>query len=181
MFERGQTAESCDYFRLAQQICRSTPLPYSTRVLKLLRDTFNCLGTALAELNDPAACLANQRAWMDMMMERRGEDGVRIVDYELAQAYNELGVAYACNQLWDDAVPCFEKSMDVVSQQPSFEEFHLGWGAPNLGFMYWILGRLEAAERLFYRILKIYEDKFGKDDLNSFKYGVHLSSSLHLD
>lgn len=170
MFERGMISESREYFELAQKVCLAMPMPQSTRVQNLLRDTYNCLGTAYAELNDPGNSLTNQKAWLDMMLVRRDSGGNMIVDYELAQTYNELGVAYACNRRWKEATECFMQSMDIVTKQPNFEEFHLGWSAPNLGFMYWVLGKLEAAENIFNKILGIYEAKFGKDDTQSFKY-----------
>ena len=104
-----------------------------------------------------------------MMEARSGADGSMIADYELAITYNELGVAYGAKEMWDDAIQCFKRSMAITAQQEMFEEFHLGWCAPNPGFMYWILNRLEEAENVFVYMLEVFERKFGKDDTESFK------------
>jgi tetratricopeptide (TPR) repeat protein len=169
-FERGFPQESKPFFKLTQTIGEASDERESEEVLHMLREAHNNHGTASAETNHPKESLDHNSIWLKMALDRRDTEGSEIVDYELGQVYNELGVAYAMNGRYDDAVESFMKSIDVYQSLDEYEDTWLGWPMPNLGLMHWVKGDYDKAEEVLQEIRQVYEDAFGEDDTQSFKY-----------
>jgi tetratricopeptide (TPR) repeat protein len=71
------------------------------------------------------------------------------VDEKNARAYNRLGILYAKQQQYDDAIECFEIAQSL---QPSASSLH------NVGLIYYETGKLDKAEQAFELALRIEED-----------------------
>ncbi|KAI9877554.1 MAG: hypothetical protein M1823_007089, partial [Watsoniomyces obsoletus] len=106
-----------------------------------------------------------------MTLRRRTDDGSGIIDYELGQVYNEIGVAYAMNERYEEAELHFLSSMNVYQSLPDSEDVNLGWPMPNLGFIYWLNGQYAEAREVLLEILRIHESAYGENDTQSFKTG----------
>lgn len=105
-----------------------------------------------------------------MTLLRRRDNGSTI-DAELGQVYNEIGVAYAMNDQYDEAALNFLSSINIYKNLPESEDIMLGWPMPNLGFVYWATGRHEEAEEVLKEILEIHEKTYGTDDTQTFRTG----------
>lgn len=113
--------------------------------------------------------MEHNESWLRLVLERHDEYGVSVNDYELGCAYNEVGVAYAVNGRYEDAIEKFLMSVKVYQNLPEYKDTMLGWPLPNLGLMYWTLGRYDEAEETLTKILAIHEKEWGRNDTNSFK------------
>jgi tetratricopeptide (TPR) repeat protein len=107
--------------------------------------------------------------WLQMVLERKRPSGTLVIDYELGQVYNEIGIAYGLQEMWDTAAEHFIKSIDVLKELENYRDTMLGLPAPNLGLVYWIQGRLEESENVLVEILEIQAANFGVDDIESFR------------
>jgi len=130
--------------------------------------------TASMEMNDGKDCLRRYKKWLrDSTKSTDAASNVTDVafEYELACIYNETGVAYAMNEQYETAVEYFIKSIEAFQKLPDYNELLLNWPEPNLGFMYWIQGKYEEAERVLLEILEVHELEWGEDDKETFKTG----------
>jgi tetratricopeptide (TPR) repeat protein len=137
--------------------------------MDLLRDCHNNQGTAANEANDPKGALRHFEIWKDMSLQRRAQDGQAVEDYELGCVYHELGVAYAFNDDYTTAIDNFLRCWHIWEKLEEFKENMLLWPVSNLGFLYNELGRLEEAEDMLLKYLKIQADEFGVDDVETFR------------
>ena len=71
------------------------------------------------------------------------------VDERNAKAYNRLGILYAKQQQYNDAIECFEIAQSL---QPSASSLH------NVGLIYYETGELTKAAQAFEQALRIEED-----------------------
>jgi len=71
------------------------------------------------------------------------------VDERNAKAYNRLGILYAKQQLFKDAIECFEIAQSL---QPSASSLH------NVGLIYYETGELDKAALAFEQALRIEEE-----------------------
>jgi len=127
------------------------------------------------EMNDGKDCLRRYKKWLrDSTKSTDAASNVTDVafEYELACIYNETGVAYAMNEQYETAVEYFIKSIEAFQKLPDYNELLLNWPEPNLGFMYWIQGKYEEAERVLLEILEVHELEWGEDDKETFKYDL---------
>lgn len=169
LFERGLPEQSKSYFHLALTISEHSNSNDSEEVRSSIRESHCFLGCAAAETNDGEMCLKHHSIWLDMAMSRKSDAGTPVLDYELGIIHNEVGVAYAMNEMFDEAAKSFLRSIEVFQSLEKYEDTMLGWPEPNLGFMYWLQGRLEDAERVLVEILEIFAAAYGVDDTQSFK------------
>jgi tetratricopeptide (TPR) repeat protein len=169
LFERG-FAEECKAFnKLGQSICEQSENSLTEEVQCDLRESHNNQSAAAAETNDPSACLIHAQIWLDLSLKRKLPDGSLISDYELGIVYNETGVAYAMNNMWEDAEKSFIRSIEIFHGLSNYDDTMLGWPEPNLGLIYWVQGRWDEAERVLTEILEIHATTYGPDDTKSFK------------
>lgn len=170
-FERGFPQESKPYFQLAQSICEQSPNRASESVSYILRETHNNLATVTADIYETEASLKHAKIWMEMSEARKDVNGIPVVDYELGVVYNETGVSYGLNKQYYVAESYFLKSIETFQRLENYDDTMLGWPEPNLGFMYWVKGDYENAERVLLEILEIHANAFGVDDTKNFKTG----------
>ncbi len=71
------------------------------------------------------------------------------VDERNARAYNRLGILYAKQQQFNDAIECFEIAQSL---EPSASSLH------NVGLIYYEVGQLEKARQAFEQALELESD-----------------------
>lgn len=71
------------------------------------------------------------------------------VDERNARAYNRLGILYAKQQQFNDAIECFEIAQSL---EPSASSLH------NVGLIYYEVGQLEKARQAFEQALELERD-----------------------
>lgn len=128
--------------------------------------------TASMECNDAQDCLRRFKAWIDNSAAAASAEVDSNSQYELALYYNEIGVAYGMNGLYEDAIEHLFQSIEFFQRMPDYDDTLLSWPEPNLGFMYWVQGRYDEAERVLLEILQVQEDAWGVDDQKTFKFVV---------
>lgn len=168
-FERGYPQEAKGFFRLTEILYEQAEDKATPEREYMLRRANLNHATASMETNDREDCLTRYRRWLDKSLESAPgpEDGK--FWYELACIYNETGVAYAMNEMFDMAIEYLLKSIEAFQKLENYDDTMLNWPEPNLGFMYWILGRYKDAELVLSEILGIHEEHYGVDDTVSFK------------
>lgn len=169
MFERGLEEETKPFCDLSLLISERLKPTHGTEAIECIRESQQFLGIALAETNEHTLSMAHKQKWLDMLLERKSDFGSPIEDYELGYAYNEIGVAYGNADMIDEAIKAFGRSIEIFHGLDDYADTMLGWPKPNLGFMYWLKGDLEAAETTFLEILDIHAAAWGANDTHSFK------------
>ena len=169
LFERGFPHESRVFFQAARVVCERSDNKASEEVAYQLRLAHGNEGCAAAESNDREGCLYHAKIWLKLSLDRVSPFGLPVIDFELGTTYNEVGVAYALNDMYDSAAECFLQSIAVYRSVDKFEDIMLGWPEPNLGLIHWIQGDLRSAELVLNEILEIHAAAFGADDTESFK------------
>ncbi|RMZ91046.1 hypothetical protein DV736_g1711, partial [Chaetothyriales sp. CBS 134916] len=165
-FEQGYPQEAKPFFKLTQSICEASEERPTEEVLYIIREAHNNQGSAAAETNDKEGCLQHNKEWLKMTLLRQGGG---IIDYELGIVHNEIGVAYAMNEQYDEAVLNFLASINCSR---SLSDGKLDdWPMPNLGFIYWVQGKYEEAEAVLTEVLGIRATMFGENDTQSFTTG----------
>lgn len=168
LFERGMLEEAKDFCECALKIAQQLGGNLGGPTDELLRQGHMFLGIILTETNEHETSMQHKQKWLNMV-KATGRDTGDLV-YELGYAYNEIGVAYGNNGDLEEAADAFRKSMKTFKDLEDFEDSMLGWPQPNLGFIYWLQGHYDKAERELQAILRIHESKYGPEDKNSFKY-----------
>ncbi|KPI37323.1 uncharacterized protein AB675_1583 [Cyphellophora attinorum] len=171
VFGRGQLDEAIAFFQSALNIVQNIPMDESETRYYLIRRVHNGIGTTCAEINRPIDCLKHQTIVADLLMTRNSTFGVPVDDYPTAIAQNELGVAKAFNGDLEGAEKEFLLSIKTYQQNPNYEDVWLGWPMPNLGFIYWLQGRLTEARQILEEVLDIFRLAYGVDDVTSFRTG----------
>ncbi|SMR53463.1 unnamed protein product [Zymoseptoria tritici ST99CH_3D1] len=169
-FERGLPQESKPFCVLAQKVCeallRTQP---SEAVSEMLRESHNNLGSMANETNDRQDSLQHNLVWLGLIKERR-VDGNEVIDYELGCAYSEVGVAYACSNMYYQALDHFRLSISTYKTLPNYDEKWLGWPLPNIGLVLWAQGNYKLALEELFRMHEIYA-VHGTTDGDAFKRG----------
>lgn len=165
-FERGYPDEAKEFWKLTEclysQAADDVPTEHRSSLLR--RANLNH-ATASLETNDRKDALERYKRWLDSAPSVDGAEA----QYELACIYNETGVACAMNEMYDEAIDYFQQSIDSFYALEDYEDTMLDWPVPNLGFMYWVQGRYDDAEKVLHEILDIMEENYGVDDIRSFK------------
>lgn len=169
MFERGLPEETKPFCDVALRIGERLRVELGEPAVQLIRESHSFIGIALVETNEHSPSLFHKRTWLNMLEERVDSLGRPVEDYELGYAYNEIGVAYGNNNQLDEAAHAFLRSIQIFQGLADYEDTMLGWPEPNLGFIYWMQGKLEDAEAALVEIMDIHAAAWGIDDTNSFK------------
>ena len=120
-------------------------------------------------MNEHSLSMAHKMKWLAMLEERKNKAGAVFQDYELSYAYNEIGVAYGnCNMI-DEASEAFRRSIKILQGLNGYDDAVIGWPGLNLGFIYWLQGELDDAEKMLMKSLKTHEKVWGCNDNRSFK------------
>jgi len=169
MFERGLPEDTKTFCDLALLIGERLQNQLGEEAAEAIRESHCFIGIAIVETNEHSLSMWHKQKWLDILLERKS-DGSTIEDYELGYAYNEIGVAYGNNDMLDEAAGAFRRSIEVFQGLDDYKDTMLGWPGPNLGFIYWMQGKLEDAEHALREILDIHAAVWGVDDTKSFKY-----------
>jgi hypothetical protein len=133
----------------------------------LLAEICHDLGCIATETNQPEAALTHFSAFNAAMIEFAGGEP-QTKDKGLAVSWNELGNAYMMNENWKSAEDCFIISIDTLRQLDNFKKVDLSFPVINLGFSYWLQGRLSEADETLSDILAAREAAYGINDRESF-------------
>jgi tetratricopeptide (TPR) repeat protein len=169
MFERGLQEDTKTFCDLGLFIGERLKERMPEEAVESIRESHCFIGIALVETNEHPLSMWHKGKWLDMLLERKSSGSVPIEDYELGYAYNEIGVAYGNSGMLDEAAQAFCRSIEVFQGLEDYDDTMLGWPEPNLGFIYWMQGRLEDAEHVLVEILDIHAATWGIDDTKSFK------------
>lgn len=169
MFERGLPEDTKPFCDLALIIGERLQAKLGQMAVESIRESHCFLGIAFVETNEHSLSMIHKKKWLDMLEQRRTASGAPIIDYELGYAYNEIGVAYGNNDMLEEAAMAFRRSIEVFQSLSDYDNAMLGWPQPNLGFILWMQGKLEDAEKALVEILDIHAAKWGVDDTKSFK------------
>lgn len=175
--QRGNSLESTFYLDTAKSICTSLedllkePGPEGVALLKSVKtlsaEISHDLGCIATETNQPEAALLHFRTFNTTMIEFAGGQS-QSEDRRLAVSWNELGNAHMMNEEWILAEECFIRSMDTLKELDDYKPVDCSFPVINLGFSYWLQGRLEEAEKTLRDILAIRECVYGINDRESF-------------
>lgn len=169
MFERGLPEETKPFCDVALIIGERLRGKLGETAIQSIRESHSFIGIALVETNEHSLSMVHKKKWLAMLEERNSESELPVEDYELGYAYNEIGVAYGNEGMLDQAAAAFHRSIEIFQGLPDYEDTMLGWPEPNLGFIYWMQGKLEEAEKALVEILDIHAVAWGVDDTKSFK------------
>lgn len=143
---------------------RSQTIKRLDTILAEIHHNSGCVGT---ETNDPAGTLKHFKIFNEMMMREIG-DGSQGQDVRLAISWNELGIAYMMNAMWEKGEECFKRSMSTVKMVDNWSWIDMSLPFVNLGYAYLLMGKLEDAEATLLKGLGHREAEYGVDDKNSF-------------
>lgn len=152
---------------MVKDICNDLADKDDPNVASTIRVVHYNLGATFGETRDAESFHKYIRLWMSMLLERKDGEGQPIHDFELGQAYNELGAAHIMMGCPDLAAESLTKSIEVLQSLPDYHFTWSAWPTVNLGLLYWLCGRYEEAEKLLLEILKKFETAYGIDDVVS--------------
>ncbi|KAK1778043.1 hypothetical protein QBC45DRAFT_170503 [Copromyces sp. CBS 386.78] len=170
-FERGMMEETEPFCQFALEIAARLERKVGAAAAESIRESHMCLGIVLTELNEHDRSLFHKKTWLNMLEERKTDAGQPIEDYELGYAFNEIGVAYGNANMLEEAAKAFQRSSEIFKGLAEYDPTMLGWPQPNLGFIYWMQGKLQDAESTLAEIRGIHAAAWGVDDTVSFKTG----------
>lgn len=104
------------------------------------------------------------------MMEKEFDDDTPRTDMRLGLACNELGFAYMLKEDWAQGEVYFLRSIELLEQLQNFEPVLISLPLVNLGYAYWLQGRLEEAAAVLERGVGDRERKYGIHDRISFMF-----------
>ena len=90
----------------------------------------------------------------------------------LPDAYNDLGQSYAMNRLYDKAIPCFTRSMELMKQLPTFQKDWLCSQYYRMAITYHSMGDSDRAAQLVKEAITDREAVFGQNDRVSSRTGL---------
>ena len=180
LHERGRLIDTNLYNNMAQSICESLKfqLYENSEASPCHGVTHAELGYTLAELyhnrgviacgaSDVSEGLRNLKIFHDMMQKEFQEDTPR-VDMRLGLACNELGFAYMLKEDWAQGEVYFLRSIELLQQLHNFEPILISLPLVNLGYAYWLQGRLNEATAVLEKGIGDREAKYGIHDRISF-------------
>lgn len=178
--ERGRSLESEDFCDIAQNICQTisemyqndpslntSPCPTQSKLDGILADICHTKGLAAAEMNQPDKAL-EYLSKFNYSMEKELGDSSGGDDMRLAISWNQLGVAWMIKDEWQKGEKCFIKSIEVMKSLKDYKPYKISLPLANLGYAFWLTGRLPEAVQAFEEGLRHREAEFGPDDRESF-------------
>lgn len=143
---------------LAQGLCESSPHD----VTLLLALIYNARCAITETSNQANANLMYAKLCLEKHEELYKRD--RRPTAYLATAYNDLGQAYARNEIYSKASDFLMKSKAVRESLPGFIEFNNWSPVYHLGVIAWVQGNNDRASSLLLGALKVREERLGKND-----------------
>jgi tetratricopeptide (TPR) repeat protein len=132
-----------------------------------LAELYHNRGCIASDANDALEAMKNLKSFHDMMQKELGGKTQR-TDMRLGLACNELGNAYMLKEDWVQGERYFLRSIDLLKQLDSFEPILISLPLVNLGYAYWLQGRLDEAATVLENGVSDRETKYGADDRISF-------------
>ncbi|KAK0122810.1 hypothetical protein ONS96_009843 [Cadophora gregata f. sp. sojae] len=183
LHERGRLVDTNLYNNMAQSICESLKcqLDVPSDVGPSHGVTHAELDYTLAELyhnrgviacgsSDSMEGLRNLKIFHDMMEKQFNKETPR-TDMRLGLACNELGFAYMLKEDWAQGEVYFQRSIELLQQLDEYEPVLISLPMVNLGYAYWLQGRLSDAADVLEKGVSDREEKYGIQDRISFISG----------
>lgn len=180
LHERGRLIDTNLYNNMAQSICESLKFqlyehsdastPHGVTHAELgytLAELYHNRGVIACGASDLSEGLRNLTIFHDMMQKEFNEDTPR-TDMRLGLACNELGFAYMLKEDWAQGEIYFLRSIELLEQLQDFEPVLISLPLVNLGYAYWLQGRLSEAAAVLERGVHDRETKYGIHDRISF-------------
>lgn len=178
---RGQFDDTIPLLYLAELMCdalnKKSPEDASTQDLNgqlddLRRQIIYHRGVRGLHVNQPAIALFNMKSFSKMVRDKYGDTKPGGTDQTLGVSWNELGNAMLQNGDGSEAERCFLESKKYLGALDGATRISITMPLINLGFAYWIQGRLGEADAVFYQALQDREREYGIDDKTSFVYVI---------
>jgi tetratricopeptide (TPR) repeat protein len=180
LHERGRLIDANLYNNMAQSICESLKVQlyehshaFSNHGVThaeldfTLAELYHNRGVIACGASDVSEGLRNLKIFHDMMQKEFGENTQR-TDMRLGLACNELGFAYMLNEDWAQGEVYFLRSIELLEQLNNFEPILISLPLVNLGYAYWLQGRLDEAAAVLEKGVGDRETKYGIHDRISF-------------
>ncbi|MCJ1307424.1 hypothetical protein MMC25_001070 [Agyrium rufum] len=183
LHERGRLIDTNLYNNMAQSICESLKLqlyeysdasPYHgvthAELDYTLAELYHNRGVIACGASDVSEGLRYLTIFHNMMEKEFEEDTPR-TDMRLGLACNELGFAYMHLEDWAQGEAYFLRSIELLKQLHDFEPVLISLPLVNLGYAYWLQGRLDEAAAVLEKGVGDRETKYGIHDRISFISG----------
>ncbi|KAI4234364.1 MAG: hypothetical protein LQ349_003855 [Xanthoria aureola] len=182
LFETGFPKSAAPLLELALRLCDGLPSKtysdcHGQDEQVLLADVLFCLASLSSDHNQPADALryAERHFEVRMMAEKRKQTMSR----HSGLAYTELGLAYILNERFEDAIMANRAGRALLMELPLFKE---GKYWPDFAVIHEVIaliGLERDAEALpmLQEAIAFRERRFGPNDTQSFKLGLHLQLS----
>lgn len=132
-----------------------------------LAELYHNRGCIASDANDAPEAMKNLQSFHDMMQKELGSK-VQRTDMRLGLACNELGNAYMLKEDWVQGETYFKRSIDLLQELENFEPVLLSLPLVNLGYAFWLQGRLDEALVVLEKGIGDREAKYGENDRISF-------------
>jgi tetratricopeptide (TPR) repeat protein len=179
LHERGRPIDSNLFNNMAQSICESLKFrlyeypnasDHGVTHAELdytLAELYHNRGCIASDANDAVEAMMNLETFHDMMHKELGEN-IQRTDMRLGLACNELGNAYMLKEDWVQGEKYFLRSIELLEQLDDFEPVVISLPLVNLGYAFWLQGRLDEAVAVLEKGVDDREAKYGIHDTNSF-------------
>ena len=138
--------------------------PKPTDVLSQIYYTYG----ALAQLtNQHEQGFEAHRKFLDLRLDLRQSLPNR--DELLAVSYNEIGNDFMHQNLYEEAVTHYIKSIETYRELQDYTELMLALPTANLGLAYWLQGKYDKASQVVDEAIRSRESRLGHNDTESMK------------
>jgi tetratricopeptide (TPR) repeat protein len=132
-----------------------------------LAELYHNRGCIASDANDAVEAMKNLKSFHDMM-EKELDEKTQRTDMRLGLACNELGNAYMLKEDWVEGERYFLRSIELLEKLDDFEPILISLPLVNLGYAYWLQGRLDEAVAVLVHGASAREEKYGDNDRISF-------------
>jgi tetratricopeptide (TPR) repeat protein len=132
-----------------------------------LAELYHNRGCIASDANDAAEAMKNLKRFHGMMEEELGKN-IQPTDMRFGLACNELGNAYMLKEDWGQGERYFQRSIDLLQQLRNFEPVLISLPLVNLGYAFWLQGKLDDAAAILEKGIKDREEKYGINERISF-------------
>lgn len=166
LLEMGESM--CEALQKGNEEAHITDSELNEQLQTLRRVVYFHRGSLFLHTNKPGESLTNLREFNNMLRERFGDTVSSGKDLSLGVSWNELGNAILQNNDGKGAQECYIKSIDALAALDGATRISITMPLINLGFAYWVQGRLDEAAATFQGALEDREKEYGADDKGSF-------------
>ena len=170
MVEKARALKIGTYASLAQAVLERCIKEHPLDVValkKLLSSSYNYQAIAGVETDNGQQSLVNCKAWIELVLERIEKFNNRDDALELAEAYNESGMAYMRSGQENQAEDSWKQSIESFANVPGSTILDQTFPSIHLGIFYSIRGEGGKGDEVLQPVVKAREDAYGKDDTTS--------------